>query len=384
MGKRAGRKCLLVVSALLVFMMSLSITANAAAKPKLSAAKKTLTVGKSNNLTLKNYSKKVSFSSSNKAVVTGKRVNNNTVKLTAKKAGTAKITVKAGSKKYICKITVKDSPKLNKTSLTLTAGETYDLKVTGTAKTAKWSTTKKSVAAISKKSKYVYRVSAKKEGTAYIKVKINNKTYKCKVKVKAKKVSNANLDKAMITGYVGQVEPVNVSLTGTTSNAKWKIADNGIAEISAPPYSIYGSEATGKSITVRMKNAGTTVITAEVDGKTLKTTLVVKKFTNPPKGTACLWGQTYADGKMVNAGAIYVSNGDNTFWKLLLNSERNYLDFMNGEAALVSDGDNPDHGLDIYRKSNASEVLYTVKLPGLANEIALPFYNAFVVDDYRG
>ena len=73
--------------------------------------------------------------------------------------------------------------KLNKTKLTLTQGKKYRLKVKGTKKKVKWSSTKKSVATVNKKGV----VTAKKKGTAYIKAKVGKKTYKCKVTVKSKK-----------------------------------------------------------------------------------------------------------------------------------------------------------------------------------------------------
>ena len=73
--------------------------------------------------------------------------------------------------------------KLSKTKITLTQGKKYQLKVKGTKKKAKWSSTKKSVATVNKKGV----VTAKKKGTAYIKAKVGKKTYKCKVTVKSKK-----------------------------------------------------------------------------------------------------------------------------------------------------------------------------------------------------
>ena len=73
--------------------------------------------------------------------------------------------------------------KLNKTKLTLAQGKKYRLKVKGTKKKVKWSSTKKSVATVNKKGV----VTAKKKGTAYIKAKVGKKTYKCKVTVKSKK-----------------------------------------------------------------------------------------------------------------------------------------------------------------------------------------------------
>ena len=73
--------------------------------------------------------------------------------------------------------------KLSKTKITLIQGKKYQLKVKGTKKKAKWSSTKKSVATVNKKGV----VTAKKKGTAYIKAKVGKKTYKCKVTVKSKK-----------------------------------------------------------------------------------------------------------------------------------------------------------------------------------------------------
>ena len=73
--------------------------------------------------------------------------------------------------------------KLSKTKITLTQGKKYRLKVKGTKKKVKWSSTKKSVATVNKKGV----VTAKKKGTAYIKAKVGKKTYKCKVTVKSKK-----------------------------------------------------------------------------------------------------------------------------------------------------------------------------------------------------
>lgn len=69
------------------------------------------------------------------------------------------------------------SVKISKTKMTLGVGESSTLKVTGTSKKAKWSSSKKSVATVSSSGK----VTAKKAGTATIKAKVGSKTYSCKV-----------------------------------------------------------------------------------------------------------------------------------------------------------------------------------------------------------
>lgn len=70
--------------------------------------------------------------------------------------------------------------KLNKTKLTLDEGKSYTLKLTGTTKTVKWSTSNKKVATVSSKG----IVKAIKAGTATITATVSSKKYTCKVTVK--------------------------------------------------------------------------------------------------------------------------------------------------------------------------------------------------------
>lgn len=81
----------------------------------------------------------------------------------------------------------KKKTRLNKTKLSLYVGKTATLKVKNNKKKVKWSTSKKSVATVSKKGK----VSAKKKGTATITAKVAKKKLKCKVTVKEKIVYKA-------------------------------------------------------------------------------------------------------------------------------------------------------------------------------------------------
>lgn len=75
---------------------------------------------------------------------------------------------------------VKKPVKLNKTSLTMKKGKTYQLKLKNTSKKVTWKSTDKKVAAVGKNGK----VAAKKKGNAVIKAVSGGKTYRCKVKVK--------------------------------------------------------------------------------------------------------------------------------------------------------------------------------------------------------
>lgn len=72
--------------------------------------------------------------------------------------------------------------KINKEKLTIVIGDTYNLKISGTTKTIKWSSSNTSVASVSSAGK----VTAKKKGTATITATVNSKKYNCKITVATK------------------------------------------------------------------------------------------------------------------------------------------------------------------------------------------------------
>lgn len=128
---------------------------------------------------------KLTFSSSNKNVAT---VNSKGV-ITAKKGGTAKITMKSGSaKKWTFTVTVpkiktkaiKGIPK----NLSIKKGKTYTFKTALSPKNSEekvtYKSSKKSVVSVDSKGK----LKAKKKGKAVITIKSGDVTVKCKVTVK--------------------------------------------------------------------------------------------------------------------------------------------------------------------------------------------------------
>lgn len=96
--------------------------------------------------------------------------------------------------------------KISKTSLKLTVGNSKKLKVTGTTKNIKWSSSKKSVATVSNTGK----VKAKKKGTATITAKVGSKNFKCKVTVKdastKKYITNKNFQGTFMLNGTGSFE----------------------------------------------------------------------------------------------------------------------------------------------------------------------------------
>lgn len=83
----------------------------------------------------------------------------------------------------------KKKPKLNKKKVTLYVGKTTKLKVKNTKKKVKWSSSKKSVATVSKAG----TVKAVKKGKATITAKVAKKKLKCTVTVKEKIVYQAQM-----------------------------------------------------------------------------------------------------------------------------------------------------------------------------------------------
>ena len=128
---------------------------------------------------------KITYSTSNKSIAT---VSSKGVVI-GKKAGTAKITVKAGSKKTV--VTVKVTPKVKTTKLsgvpktkTVSRGKTFTIKATATPKNTEEKITYKSsnsrVATVTSKGV----VKGIKKGNATITVQSGSKKLTCKVTVR--------------------------------------------------------------------------------------------------------------------------------------------------------------------------------------------------------
>lgn len=76
-------------------------------------------------------------------------------------------------------ISVHAALKISRDAVTIVKGNTYQLKIKGTKKSAKWVSKKKSIASVSAKGK----IKAKKKGTCTIVAKVNGKKYRCKINV---------------------------------------------------------------------------------------------------------------------------------------------------------------------------------------------------------
>ena len=217
------KKHLSIILALVIALSSSVIAVNAKSV-KMNKTKITLNKGETYQLKLNGTSKKVKWKSSKTSVaaVTSKG------KVTAKKKGTAKITAAVGKKKYTCTVKV-ETPKLNKSKLTLDVGKTAVLKAIGTSQKIIWSSSNKSVAVVSNG-----KVTAKSKGKATITAKINKSKYQCNVTVNEEKVQSISLDKSSLLIAKGENAALQVTFSPFINGkvVKWETSDSNVVTVS--------------------------------------------------------------------------------------------------------------------------------------------------------
>lgn len=152
-----------------------------AATPKLSKTKVTLAKGGKTTLKVTGTKKKVKWSSDKKKTATVSKKG----MVTARGKGTARITAKIGKKKLVCRVTV-ETPKLNKSRLTVEAGKTAALKVTGTKSKVKWYSSDRNIATVNQKG----IVKGVGVGSCRVYAKANKATLLCVIYVKNDTVQN--------------------------------------------------------------------------------------------------------------------------------------------------------------------------------------------------
>lgn len=168
------KKKVLSLFAIAALVFTLAPPTNVSAKVKISKKSVSITKGKTYTLKVKGAKKKAKWSSSKKSVATVSKKG----KVTGKKKGTTTITAKIGKKKYKCKVKV-ETPSLSATKRSIAVGGKFTLKLNGCSRSKKFYTSNKSVATVSSKG----AITAKKKGTAKIRVKISDKSYYCTVSV---------------------------------------------------------------------------------------------------------------------------------------------------------------------------------------------------------
>ena len=150
--------------------------------------------------------------------------------------------------------------KLNKTRRTMKVGQIYKLTVKGPHGAVKWKSSKKSVAAVDNSGV----VRAKKKGTANIYAQVGKKKLKCRITVKNPAPS---INKKSLTLYRGGT--FRLAVKYPTSKVKWSSSNKKVATINT------------KGIVIAKKN-GKTTITAQMRGRKLRCSVVVKSAPAQP------------------------------------------------------------------------------------------------------
>lgn len=273
------------------------------------------------------------WSSSNQTVAS---VNSNG-KVTAKKTGTATITVKtSNSKTAQCKVTVKSAPTsvtTNSTSVTLGVGESYTISETtnsGTyanAANLKWTSTNQSVAAVTKGGSNKATITAKATGAAYVKITLyNGLTAQCKVTVKPAPTS-VTTNPTSVTLGVGESYTISESTNGRTyanaANLKWTSSNAGVATV---------TKGSANKATIKAKGPGIAYIKVTLyNGKTAQCKVTVKNApssvkTNPASLTLGV-GESYTISESTNSGTY--ANASNLKWS---SSDSNVATVTKGSA----------------------------------------------------
>ena len=151
------------------------------AAPRISSSRLTMIKGQSKVLKITGLKKgqKITWKSSNSKIATV----NKSGKLLAKAKGSATITGTVSRRRYTCKVTVQ-APKLNKTSVTLKTGQTYQLKLNGTNQKITWKSSNPKIVTVNKSGK----LFAKSAGNAKVTAQVNGIRFVCKVKIQKKAV----------------------------------------------------------------------------------------------------------------------------------------------------------------------------------------------------
>ena len=281
----------------------------------------TLGAGESCTLTKSVYPSNAStsytWSSSNTSVAT---VSNG--KVTAKKSGTAYITVKTSNGKTAqCKVTVKPAPtsvKTNPTSVTLGVGEKYTISENtnsgsyANAANLKWSTSNSGVATVAKGSANKATITARGIGTAYIKITLyNGKTAQCKVTVKPAPTS-VKTNPASVTLGKGESytisEGTNSGSYANAANLKWSTSNSSVATV---------TKGSANKATIKAMGIGTAYIRITLyNGKTAQCKVTVK---NAPSSVSLNKtsltlnkGASYTISESTNSGTY--ANAANLKW----------------------------------------------------------------------
>lgn len=186
------------------------------------------------------------------------------------------------------------TPKLSKTSVTVTKGYQTTLSVSGTTSTVTWSTGDKSIATVSSKGKVV----GKAPGSTYVYAKVGSTTLKCKVTVVASKIT---ANKSSVTfDKVGDTATVTFTIKGSHSGITVGSTDRSVATASFSP-----ARWDGNNVTVKITAKGSGTARIKVYNKNYQSTCYKYVDVSVKETAAANVIMPYTKDVKVNAGEAY-------------------------------------------------------------------------------
>lgn len=325
-----------------------------AASVKISAKKVTLFKGQSKTLKVNGTKGKVSWTTNKSKVASV----NKKGKVTGHSKGKAVITAKVNGKRYTSNITV-ETPSLNLKSSTLNIGESCNLKLNGTKQKVTWSSSKNTVANVTKKGK----VTAKKSGNTTITAKVAGKKYYCKITVKTKapsivNVSSVQLNQSNLLLKEGDTTKLTATVYPQNANNKgliWASSNQGIISV----------DSNGN---VRAIAAGTAVVTVKtVDGGYVAScTFTVQRRINIAQNHTILKNYILTYGGMNSSGNRFIK----------------YVDPLSGYTfAIVYEGDYDKFDFIGVLRDDESNASFSMNVETVRSNIVRPEF-IFVFNDY--
>lgn len=230
---------------------------------KINATEKVLIKGQTAKLKITGTSRRVTWKTSNKSVVTVDGVG----KITAKKKGSAVITAEVGSASKKCKVIVEE-PKLSKTNVVLETKKVQTIKLRGCKHFVSWSSSNTSVARVKNGT-----ITAVQPGNATITARVHGKKFKCKVKVNTPKITAISLSSTKLTMNIDDYRAIRLKIEPSYALKYYKVSakssDNNIVRI----VDIDG----GKIYLESYEKAGSVDITIKVGNETLVCKVTVEK-----------------------------------------------------------------------------------------------------------
>ncbi len=144
------------------------------------------------------------------------------------------------------------SVKLNKSKITVYVENSYALKLNGTTKSAKWSSSNRKIVTVTSKGK----ITGIKKGKAIVTATIGNKSYKCEVTVKDPDINIKTLEMEVADASL-------LTIKGSVRSVKWSSSNIDVATIN-------------RDGLVLARSLGKTTITGTYNNKSFKCKITVK------------------------------------------------------------------------------------------------------------